>query len=68
MTVASTVEKDARPWWRFLRRREVRRMHNDRDYECRYWWGDRGGYLFAAERCPLCNPVISSAVGKGAGE
>jgi hypothetical protein len=38
-------------------RRAERRLHNDRDYACHYWWGDRGGYDLRAERCPICNPT-----------
>lgn len=30
--------------------------HNDRDFHCRYWWGDRGGYDLSRETCPTCNP------------
>lgn len=40
------------------RTRPRRRDHNDRDYACEYWWGDRGGYELAAERCPICNPRV----------
>lgn len=38
-------------------RRRERKLHNDRDYGCRYWWGDRGGYDLANERCLICNPL-----------
>ena len=33
--------------------------HNDRDYHCRYWWGDRSGSAVGVvnERCLICNPV-----------
>jgi hypothetical protein len=33
--------------------------HNDRDYNCRYWWGDRNGSAVGVmnERCLVCNPV-----------
>lgn len=36
--------------------RQERAGHNDRDYNCVYWWGDRGGYNHLAERCLTCNP------------
>lgn len=45
------------PWWHPLRRWSARRMHNDRDYDCYYWWGDRGGYDLASQRCIVCNPA-----------
>jgi len=38
------------------RARDRRRDHNDRDYNCRYWWGDRGGYDLRSQRCLICNP------------
>lgn len=41
---------------RLARRR--RAMHNDRDYFCRYWWGDRGGYKLSEERCLICHPLM----------
>jgi hypothetical protein len=41
---------------RWLARRKERSLHNDRDFECRYWWGDRGGYNFRQMRCLICNP------------
>lgn len=41
---------------RWLERRRERRLHDDRDYDCRYWWGDRGGYDLNAVRCLICNP------------
>lgn len=39
--------------------RPRKRDHNDRDYECRYWWGDRNGSAVgvANERCLICNPA-----------
>ena len=37
-------------------RRAARRAHNDRDVKCRYWWGDRGGYLITGEHCYVCDP------------
>lgn len=40
----------------WLRRLRERRLHNDRDFACIYWWGDRGGYDLRAERCLICNP------------
>ena len=43
-------------WLRDRLERRERRGHNDRDYLCKYWWGDRGGYDLAAERCSICNP------------
>jgi hypothetical protein len=30
--------------------------HNDKDFQCKYWWGDRGGYDLNRERCTICNP------------
>lgn len=39
---------------RWLAERADRRAHNDRDFECVYWWGDRGGYSSAAEKCAIC--------------
>lgn len=41
---------------KWLARRKERRLHNDRDYECKHWWGDRGGYAHNKERCNICNP------------
>jgi len=41
----------------WLQRRRERRLHNDRDYECKFWWGDRGGYDLHSQRCPICNPA-----------
>lgn len=35
-------------------RKAERLAHDDLDYECRYWWGDRAGSL--AARCGVCNP------------
>ena len=40
----------------WLERRRERRRHDDRDYACRYWWGDRGGYDLSSVRCAVCNP------------
>ena len=43
-----------RAWWRELRERK---LHDDRDPECIYWWGDRSGYPLhgpGAPKCPLC--------------
>lgn len=41
---------------RVMHTQRVRRKdHNDRDFKCRYWWGDRGGYLLTGERCAICN-------------
>lgn len=46
-----------RNWMRAIRaERRERKLHNDRDVKCRYWWGDRGGYLLTGERCYFCNP------------
>lgn len=39
-----------------LQKRRERRLHDDRDYACRYWWGDRGGYSLLSVRCGICNP------------
>jgi hypothetical protein len=39
---------------RWLAARRERATHNDRDYECRYWWGDRGGYDLHREVCTVC--------------
>lgn len=38
--------------------RKTRMGHNDRDYACRYWWGDRSGSAVGVmnERCRICNP------------
>ena len=36
--------------------RAQKRLHNDLDFDCRYWWGDRQGSLQA--RCPVCNPTV----------
>lgn len=49
-------------WFRSVwdQRMEVK-LHNDRDYECRYWWGDRGGYLLSQEKCPICRACESAA-------
>ena len=41
---------------RWLKRRRERRLHDDRDLECRYWWGDRSGYDIHGVKCPICNP------------
>jgi hypothetical protein len=43
---------------RWLAARQERRAHNDRDYACRYWWGDRNGSAVGVmnERCLVCNP------------
>lgn len=43
---------------RWLAARAERAAHNDRDYACRFWWGDRNGSAVgvANERCPICNP------------
>jgi hypothetical protein len=30
--------------------------HNDRDYQCIEWWGDRSGYDIRWERCLICHP------------
>lgn len=35
---------------------DARAGHDDRDYACKYWYGDRGGYDIHAVRCPICNP------------
>ena len=45
-----------KPTWmaEYLERRRERRMHNDLDANCRFWWGDRAGSLQA--RCPICAP------------
>lgn len=40
----------------WLARRRERQDHNDRDVNCKYWWGDRGGYDLRAEVCPICSP------------
>lgn len=39
--------------------RQERAAHNDRDYACRFWWGDRGGSAVGIdrERCKICNPA-----------
>lgn len=37
--------------------RHAREGHNDLDYACRYWWGDRQGSLTA--HCSICNPEVS---------
>lgn len=29
--------------------------HDDRDFACIHWWGDRQGSSTA--RCPICNPT-----------
>lgn len=34
--------------------RGERHLHNARDYNCIYWWGDRGGYVLDHERCGVC--------------
>lgn len=53
---------------RFFRKwrakRAERRSHNDRDYECKYWWGDRGGYVMALEKCRICNPIYLLSPGE----
>lgn len=36
------------------KRRDRKGLHNDRDYECKYWWGDRGGYDYRHQYCPIC--------------
>lgn len=43
---------------RWLAERAERRLHNDRDYACRYWWGDRNGSAVGVmnERCLVCRP------------
>ena len=43
-------------WWL---RRDDKRGHNDRDYRCKFWYGDRSGSRVGVtlERCPVCNPV-----------
>ena len=43
-------------WWQFAEKRARRAAHNDRDSECRYWWGDRSGSAVGVmnERCKVC--------------
>jgi hypothetical protein len=43
---------------KWIERRRERHLHNDRDYDCRYWWGDRSGSAVGVmnERCNICNP------------
>lgn len=40
----------------WLARRAERRKHNDRDFFCRYWWGDRSGSLVGLDKetCTIC--------------
>lgn len=42
----------------WLKNRRERQEHNDRAFNCRYWWGDRSGSLVGVtnERCLVCNP------------
>jgi hypothetical protein len=46
-------------WWRLITLRPDQTGHNDRDYACHFWWGDRSGSAVGVsnERCPVCNPV-----------
>ena len=46
--------------WRAARKE--RKVHNDRDYFCINWWGDRSGSVagVAKERCLICRPGILS--------
>ena len=38
--------------------------HNDRDYDCRYWWGDRSGSAVGVmnERCAICRGEATEPV------
>jgi hypothetical protein len=40
----------------FALRAKHKSGHNDRDYYCKFWWGDRGGYNYQLERCYICRP------------
>lgn len=44
-------------------KRAERRLHNDRDSSCTYWWGDRPGSSVGVtnERCLVCRPEALSA-------
>lgn len=46
--------------WFFTRRPRPapRRSHNERDFDCKFWTGDRSGSIVGVinERCDICNP------------
>lgn len=44
-------------WFKKLRQeKEERQMHNDRDFDCKFWWGDRSGSTVGVmnEKCEVC--------------
>lgn len=42
-----------------IRAHRERAGHNDRDFGCQFWWGDRSGSAFGVtrERCGICRPA-----------